>query len=537
MLQQAGDRKFDLIEEDNEVKHTSLEGMFSKDVIEVGTITPEQDFLTLLKKGEPFSTGAVNSQSMKRYTVEQHMFILCTYWKTLSIKMQDAIMKLVMHSFGTDEFIKAVAALKLLREKCKELLPNPFNQWLSNLKENLIERDKVGFWDMILKDNIGLISVVENPGSTVTEEDAEIFLRNSLVKVTDSGQDLMDAENLKRLAYTGPFYSSHCRWAALSMVAVSSGRGLILGSELAVVRGLLMWPYVLLLVRTQPGRGCGSVLSFSVTTGELKGKRSKWSIQKMNFWVKWPVLINGREVDEGGKEERDVSGEEEPDNLGKGDVVVVEENDLIVRPQTMELGQVYTNFEKTLQLSRLEEQQTLHLAMRHIVRTGHERGMSIAFPTPVALDRIQLKAKELPTDLKSLREKVEKVFADWNRLRRELVLPELIEGGNVNEKAKELTRAIHRAMRVAIPVIRGGRSTINRFWSDRLGRLRGVARKARRWYQAEVEPMRKEVLLVTYRIRKEENESALAKREGWERYVQEELRNNAWGYRFRWQPG
>ncbi|CAG2056517.1 unnamed protein product [Timema podura] len=46
------------------------------------------------------------------------------------------------------------------------------------------------------RDNIGLISVVENPDSTVTEEDAENFFRNSVVKVTDSGQDLMDAENL-----------------------------------------------------------------------------------------------------------------------------------------------------------------------------------------------------------------------------------------------------------------------------------------------------------------------------------------------------
>nr|CAD7573307.1 unnamed protein product [Timema californicum] len=97
--------------------------------------------------------------------------------------------------------------------------------------------------------------------------------------------------------------------------------------------------------------------------------------------------------------------------------------------------------------------------------------------------------------------------ADWSRLRRELVLPELIEGGNVNEKAKELTRAIQRAMRVAIP------------------------------YQAEVEQMKKQVLLVTYRIRKKEYESALAKREGWERYVQEELRNNARGIPFQMATG
>nr|CAD7400684.1 unnamed protein product [Timema cristinae] len=402
----AGDRKCNLFKEDNEVKHTSLEGMFSKDIIEVGTITPEQDFITLLKKGEPFSTVTVgvplpsdgyeydamldNSLksatdilwSMRSMATEGHMgrqvktdcmFSVLTSWcdtsntavvvrgrqqseyeavhsgtahlddeelhtdyfqqygatchtsnvsmveivsffedrviskglwplRSLHLtppdlflwsmlkgklycnkpqshvdlqeknwqeieavrldfqnfkicgQMQDAIMKLVMHSFGTDEFIKAVAALKLLREKCKELLPNPFNQWLSKLKENLIERGKckprvktfnsltlkiqtkcpptpsilqhitrlfkhlLTYFAVLMKknvtklvydgalsksikaltssDKIGLISVVENPGSTVTEEDAEIFLRNSLAKVTDSGQDLMDAENL-----------------------------------------------------------------------------------------------------------------------------------------------------------------------------------------------------------------------------------------------------------------------------------------------------------------------------------------------------
>nr|CAD7428361.1 unnamed protein product [Timema monikensis] len=328
----AGDRKFNLFKEDNEVKRTSLEGMFSKDIIEVGTITPEQDFITLLKKGEPFSTVTVGVPlpsdgyeydamksatdilwSMRSMATEGHMgrqvktdcmFSVLTSWcdtsntavvvrgcqqseyeavhsgtahvyslhvlensvnkdrviskglwplRSLHLtppdlflwsmlkgklycnkpqshvdlqeknwqeieavrldfqnfkicgQMQDAIMKLVMHSFGTDEFIKAVAALKLLREKCKELLPNPFNQWLSKLKENLIERGKCKpivktFNSLNTEDTdenkIGLISVVENPGSTVTEEDAEIFLRNSLAKVTDSGQDLMDAENL-----------------------------------------------------------------------------------------------------------------------------------------------------------------------------------------------------------------------------------------------------------------------------------------------------------------------------------------------------
>nr|CAD7259664.1 unnamed protein product [Timema shepardi] len=62
----------------------------------------------------------------------------------------------------------------------------------------------------------------------------------------------------KRLAVTGLFYSCLSSLLlvvglAMSMVAVSSGQGLILGSDLTVVRGPIMWPDVLLLVRTQPG--------------------------------------------------------------------------------------------------------------------------------------------------------------------------------------------------------------------------------------------------------------------------------------------
>nr|CAD7440409.1 unnamed protein product [Timema bartmani] len=351
----ASDGKFYPFEEYNEANHTSLKGIFSKDVTEVGTITPEQDFLTLLKKGEPFYTVTVSvplpsdgydydesevgvdninniqqaklfqkykptcqdNQGSFRHTLEYEkhgngrtrgvalflacsgrlremktdcMFAVLTSWCDTfdsaavvkgSSTMQDAIMKLVMHSFGSDGFIKAVAALKLLREKCKELFPDLFNQWLLNLKENLIERGKVGFWNMILKgsgfwepslsdrfeveglascgdcehhaenlwliwhshhqqtflsiatklllkamtciadilegrvrlDNIGLISVVENPGSTVTAKDAEIFFINSVVKATDSEEDLMDAENLfdeiKSTKHGGPISDTH----------------------------------------------------------------------------------------------------------------------------------------------------------------------------------------------------------------------------------------------------------------------------------------------------------------------------------------
>nr|CAD7264445.1 unnamed protein product [Timema shepardi] len=81
--------------------------------------------------------------------------------------------------------------------------------------------------------------------------------------------------------------------------------------------------------------------------------------------------------------------------------------------------------------------------------------------------------------------------SDWERLKSELELPiEIEKGGNVNVKAKEFTRAVQRAMRVGIPIF-------------------------------------EEKLRIKY-----EYALRLAKRESWERYVQEELRNNAWGIPF-----
>nr|CAD7197623.1 unnamed protein product [Timema douglasi] len=91
--------------------------------------------------------------------------------------------------------------------------------------------------------------------------------------------------------------------------------------------------------------------------------------------------------------------------------------------------------------------------------------------------------------------------SDWERLKRKLELPTEIEkGGNVNVKAKEFTRAVQRAMKVAIPIFEEKLSISNKPWNEILGKNR--------------------------------KEMRLAKRESWERCVQEELRNNAWGIPF-----
>ncbi|KAK9701512.1 hypothetical protein QE152_g30575 [Popillia japonica] len=68
------------------------------------------------------------------------------------------------------------------------------------------------------------------------------------------------------------------------------------------------------------------------------------------------------------------------------------ENGNIVNPNT-----IYQHLEISMRLSRLEEVSLLTTALRHITRTTHEKGHTIMFPSPEAVDRIQLKSHGLPT--------------------------------------------------------------------------------------------------------------------------------------------
>nr|CAD7200348.1 unnamed protein product [Timema douglasi] len=104
-------------------------------------------------------------------------------------------------------------------------------------------------------------------------------------------------------------------------------------------------------------------------------------------------IVGGVKATRGNEEK-----EEEAEGVEKKEVkAVVGENNLSDQDILVNPSQIY-NLKETLRLSRLEEQQTLHISMRHIIRSGHEKRASIAFPTPEALNRIQLRSMNLPTE-------------------------------------------------------------------------------------------------------------------------------------------
>lgn len=60
---------------------------------------------------------------------------------------------------------------------------------------------------------------------------------------------------------------------------------------------------------------------------------------------------------------------------------------------------IYKNVEINMSLSRLEEANTLIIALKHLVGIPHSRSNKTMFPVPkVLVDTIQLKCNNLPTE-------------------------------------------------------------------------------------------------------------------------------------------
>lgn len=71
---------------------------------------------------------------------------------------------------------------------------------------------------------------------------------------------------------------------------------------------------------------------------------------------------------------------------------------------------IYNNIELTMRLSRLEERNNLTTALRNVVRSLHPKGKDITFNCPAAVDRIDLKSVNLPTEPTELYNLLNKVF-------------------------------------------------------------------------------------------------------------------------------
>lgn len=128
-------------------------------------------------------------------------------------------------------------------------------------------------------------------------------------------------------------------------------------------------------------------------------------------------LVQHPEVTSTSKEKRLI-----PVDQGKLDLTDIK----IIKPKDPE--SLYVNFEEKLRLSRLEEFANLNIAVRHVTRHLHPKGEKITFPVPEAMDRLQLRSVNLPTDPNCLKDLLEKAFIrrgewmDMEELYRDLVM-------------------------------------------------------------------------------------------------------------------
>jgi hypothetical protein len=65
--------------------------------------------------------------------------------------MQKVILNLVIRSFGVSNFVKAETALRVLRTACVTKDPSVYNDWAVQFRDNLFERGRKPFWDIIVE--------------------------------------------------------------------------------------------------------------------------------------------------------------------------------------------------------------------------------------------------------------------------------------------------------------------------------------------------------------------------------------------------
>ncbi|XP_006814625.1 X-ray repair cross-complementing protein 5-like [Saccoglossus kowalevskii] len=114
--------------------------------------------------------------------------------------MQQRVTQLVMDSFGTQFYDKAMDCLKTLRKESAKLdEPEIFNRFLKRLKETLVEKMRTNFWDRIVTESITLIDSSQSSESRVTKEEAMKFLKGEEKKVEvpeikndDDADDLLE---------------------------------------------------------------------------------------------------------------------------------------------------------------------------------------------------------------------------------------------------------------------------------------------------------------------------------------------------------
>lgn len=140
----------------------------------VGTVHPAEDYMQLLRRGEPYGR--------------------------ISNELEQVIDTLVFKAFTIGQ-IKVIKAIFAYREEAKLLGPSKYNEWISQFKTQLLSNGMLEFFEqVIIKEGLGYITATESDMSTVQPYEAEEFYKIDISAVQktniqeqhDSDDDVMD---------------------------------------------------------------------------------------------------------------------------------------------------------------------------------------------------------------------------------------------------------------------------------------------------------------------------------------------------------
>ncbi len=150
----------------DDLQPTTISDEQQSTLIEVGTVTPDEDFMHLLLKGEKFAT-------------------VCT-------QMQNVLHNLVFKAMDL-QTEKVGRAIMMFREQAILMGAYRYNEWVTEFKKILLERNKIEVWETIfVNERFGLISAKECEMSTVTDAEVEEFYKSQSTTARNNVDDIMD---------------------------------------------------------------------------------------------------------------------------------------------------------------------------------------------------------------------------------------------------------------------------------------------------------------------------------------------------------
>ncbi|XP_034247573.1 X-ray repair cross-complementing protein 5 isoform X2 [Thrips palmi] len=139
----------------------------------IGTVRPDKDFISLLNQGVSLNEA-------------------CSL-------LDQVIRDMVHKAFDADDFKKPLKCLLLMRKKCVDSDPTVYNDKITIFKKDL-PAEKVGFWQLIVNEEAGLITTSESHLSTIHIEEAQKFLQvndvnDVMLPTQDVDEDIDDLIN------------------------------------------------------------------------------------------------------------------------------------------------------------------------------------------------------------------------------------------------------------------------------------------------------------------------------------------------------